>query len=332
MRSLSLPGLLALCACLWCTHARAEDAAPTRNERYAQLLKQGVEAFTQGQWQEAREAFERAHAIDPTARTYRGLALCDFELGNYARSARLLEAALRDPRRPLTPELRVQVLRTLERALRDAGRVHLVVPEDVTELRVDGNLESLPEGGMLLLDPGPHTLELVHEGREPIIRQLEVQNGASQNLIIASVSTRQEPDALQPTAAEAPAPALALQPTAAEATPRIWSWVALGLTGAVGAGTLALAVATREKHAQFSEQREAYAARLAAGEGGRPPSAGLKESGQRLELLTNVGLVGCGVLGVATVALFVFEKPGLEKAVQVRAGLGPGGLSLHGEF
>ena len=333
MRSLiSWAGLAALYACLCCAPVSAQEAAARAPDtRYAELLKQGVDAFTGGEWQAARAAFERAHAIEPTARTYRGLALCDFELGNYARSVRELEAALSDSRRPLTPELRTQVLRTLERALRDAGRVRLVLPQGASELRVDGRVEPLPEGGVVLLDPGSHTLEVSLEGREPITRQLQIDNGETQNLFIASVSARRSE--LQPSAAERPErPLQRLQPTAAVASsPRIWSWVALGLTVAAGAGAAGLGLAANEKHTAFSAQRQAYAARLAAGDSGMPPSELIKRSGQRLELLTNVSLAGCALLGVATVTLFILERPE-DKPLQLRAAVHPGGLSLQGQF
>jgi len=322
--------LLTLCACLCCARVAAEDGAS--EARYAELLKQGVDAFTRGDWQAARAAFERAHAIEPTARTYRGLALCDFELGNYAHSVRELEAALSDPRRPLTPELRTQVLHTLERAMRDAGRVRLVLPEGVSELRVDGSVQRLPEGGVVLLDPGSHTLEVSVEGRPPIRRRIEIDNGESHNLIIASQPARH--GELQPLGAGPPPlqPLPHPQPTAAGPAPRIWSWVALGLTAVAGAGAVGFAVAASEKHAAFSQQREVYAARLAAAESGMPPSEQLKRSGQRLELLTNLSLAACAALGVATVTLFVLEQPASEQPVQVRAALHPGGLTLHGRF
>lgn len=333
MRS-RIPRLLAvLCLCLACArvHAQQDDA----HARYADLLRQGVDAFTQGEWQSARAAFERAHAIEPTARTFRGLALCDFELGHYAQAIRELESALSDPRRPLTPELRAQVLRTLERALRDVGRVHLVLPEGASELRVDGRVEPLPEGGTLLLDPGPHSLQLVFEEREPLTRQLEIENGVTQNLIFASAPPRRQDSRPLPAASrsEAPAPLpTAPQPIAAEAgAPRLWSWLALGATCALGAGTAGLAVATADKHAQFSKQRDTYAERISAGEPGVPPSDRLRRSGQRLELLTNLGIAGTAVLGAATVALFVLERPGRESA-QTQLGVTPGGLVLSGRF
>ena len=51
-----------LCGCVCGSQVRAQDTSPRRNAHYADLLKQGVDAFTQGQWQEARGAFERARA------------------------------------------------------------------------------------------------------------------------------------------------------------------------------------------------------------------------------------------------------------------------------
>ena len=111
-----------------------------------------------GNWGEARIWFRRAHELSPTARTFRSLGLCDFELRHYVEAIEEFEASLKDERRPLTAELRQQVEQTLERSRQYVARYTLHVPGPVQELEVDGKSRPLPPQGELLLNPGAHSI------------------------------------------------------------------------------------------------------------------------------------------------------------------------------
>lgn len=73
----------------------AEDLAKARD-----LFRNGVEAYTQGRWQEARDAFEAAYAIAPKAPVLYNLARVEQKLGNAKAACEHLEAYVRQASPP----------------------------------------------------------------------------------------------------------------------------------------------------------------------------------------------------------------------------------------
>lgn len=303
-------------------HVRADA------DDYQRLLRDGVNEFAAGNWGEARLLFRRAHELSPTARTFRGLALCDFELRHYVEAMEECDAALHDTRRPLTPELRQQVQQTLERAREYVAHYTLRVPGAVHEVEVDGKTRTLADHGELLLDPGSHTVSVQPASGPAITRELTVEVGAHEELAL-----------LPPTAAEpAPVPEAPVaqplsvpsepvqQPAAQSGSPRVYSWVAAGLTGAFGVGIAAFGLTATAKHSEYMRQ-------IAAGS---VPDPKLKSSGQTLATLTTASIVGCAVAAAATVTLFIVEgdkhDDDAAPSASLRAGVGPGGVVLHGTF
>lgn len=320
-------GLWLLLAAWFCSPLSAALAQPDSAE-YAGLLRDGVQEFGLGNFGEARLLFSRAHELTPTARTFRGLGLCDFELRHYVSAIEELEAALNDQRRPLTPELRTQVEPLLERARQYVGRYRLRVPPGVSNVKVDGKVRPLPPpGGELLLDPGPHNIEVRPGGSPTIARELSVEVGAREELTLLPVPVPSQPTAAAPPL-EPPqllaAPSIAPEPAPAEASPRVFTWVAVGLTGAFGASILGFGLGAKAKNNAYRDQIDM----------GRVPDPELKTSGQTFETLTNVSIVGCALSAAAAVTLFFVEggkrKP--ETAASVQAGLVPGGAFVTGRF
>jgi hypothetical protein len=72
--------------------AETEAASP----EYQRALDAAVAAHRQGRWTEAYAALTQAHAIAPSARTYRALGMTAFELGNYLESYRALRGQASD--------------------------------------------------------------------------------------------------------------------------------------------------------------------------------------------------------------------------------------------
>jgi hypothetical protein len=319
LRALCLAVMLAL---PWfCEVVRAQD------DSYLRLLRDGVEEFGLGNWGEARLMFLRAHEIAPTARTYRGLGLCDYELRHYVDAIAELEAALSDPRRPLTPELRSQVEPVLGHAREYVARYKLRLPAGVTSLDVDGKSRQLPANGELLLDPGEHTLQVKLSNAAPIERAVTANVGAREELTLLPPSDASVSDS---TTAAPPPLSAALMPTEAESvtpenSPRVWTWVAAGLTGAFGAGVVGFGLAAHAKNVAYKDQ-----ARM-----GVTPDAELKRTGQTFETLTNISIVGCALSGAAAVTLFFVEgRPTSRERsnVALQAGVTPTGAYVRARF
>src|SRR6185312_15422136 len=76
--------------------AAAENAAAqahAANDEYAKTIENAVLEFDSGNWPEARVLFEQAHALRPSARTLRGMGKVSFELKEYVRAQKELNAS-----------------------------------------------------------------------------------------------------------------------------------------------------------------------------------------------------------------------------------------------
>ena len=110
-RSTSLKPAVALLLAVFVTlpsgsPARAEGAALETRDDYRALVKQAVREFEASNWPEAFALFKRAHELEPSARTLRGIGLAAYEMRDYVQSIGYLQTALEDQRRPLSPAQR----------------------------------------------------------------------------------------------------------------------------------------------------------------------------------------------------------------------------------
>jgi hypothetical protein len=326
-------------ACMLCTFVTllaTSRATAQSNAELEALLKEGVAEYAAGNWGEAHLLFSKVHAAAPTARTFRGLGLCDYELRHYAAAVGEFEASLADQRRPLTPQLRQQVEHALERARQFVARYHLQLPDGVDQLIVDGAQRPLPADRILLLDPGAHVVSVRTAQGEELAQDLSADVGVQAELVFASKPRHPGLAADAARQPEITAPAPASPPSAAGRT-RVLSWVALGLTGAFGAGIVVAGLGAQAKHDAYVTQQRNYEAAIMAGEPGTPPDEHLKSTGQTLQLLTNISIVACAVSAAATVVLFVVEGRGATSEqpsgqAALTLGVSPLGIQASGAF
>lgn len=161
----------------------ATDTAPASAE-YSHIIDEALEEYRLQHYEEARSLFERAHAIEPSARTLRGLGMVEFELRHYVRASELLEEALKSEVRPLTPEQRDAVERLLARTRLYIGEYKLSVRPDPIQLsiEVDGKPVALSPDRRVVLEAGEHTLRVSAPNAEPTVLKLDAKGGAAQTL------------------------------------------------------------------------------------------------------------------------------------------------------
>jgi tetratricopeptide (TPR) repeat protein len=313
--------------------ARA-DARAEEGSEYDRAIRAAVSEYEAGSWHEARALFRRAHELEPSARTLRGLGLTAFELRRYVDAMAELEAALTDARKPLTPEQRDQIVPLLGRIRQYISVFDVsLVPADA-ELLVDGVLVHL-EAGRLSLDPGEHTVVARAQGHEESRTVLRAEAGTERDLTIVlepSAPPEREPGLAEgepdPQGDETPAPALAAreppQPSAAPARPRrVWTWVLAGAslaTSLVGAGLHAGAFRKAERFRDCKADPE------------REDCGPLKTSGEALfagAIGTYVG--GALLLGGAVTAFFM-EGRGTERPGRAALLVGPTSVRLSARF
>lgn len=184
----------------------AAQQAPTgdASSEYRQLIKQALDEFQRGNWDEAAGLFAQAHRVSPSARTLRGMGLSAFEGRRYVDSLEQLRAALLSEVNPLTPAQRQEVADTVARAEHYVAKLQLTVTPQSAEVFVNG--EAVPNNGgerLILLDPGLVEIRAVSPGHQLELRQLRMISGANQHIELRLAPTSGEP--LTPTAADASA-------------------------------------------------------------------------------------------------------------------------------
>lgn len=223
-------------------HAAPPKAKPAEAQSEPQvkaILREAVQEFDLGNWTEARALFERAHELQPTARTFRAIGLSAFEEKSYAAAVWNLSQSLTDTRNPLDAAQRTKVEDVLRRARGFVAEYKLELTPSGAELHVDGRSPTLVDG-KLLLDPGEHTVRLSAAGYESTERRISARPHENGFLHIAlspegvAQAAPVAPDTEQPPVAE---PSVAKS----QARPR-FSTRQIAAMGVAGAGVASLAV------------------------------------------------------------------------------------------
>lgn len=305
------------------TPAAAAPPAPVAATEYDALVLRALAEYDAGRWDEARELFERAHGLDPTARTLRTIGMTAFNQADYVAALQHLEAALVDARRPLTDEQRTHVLGLIDRASRQVGRYRVRLAPSSASLLVDGAAPALLSEDELVLLPGRHVLRVTALGHRPLERTLEVRGQERAKLELALEPEGSSP-ATPPLAATGPA-ASASDSAALGAETHGGSGsstlgiVSLSIGGAalIASGvTLALALSDK------SELDDGCTKRVC------PPA--LEDTRSRYQTLRIVSPValGVGVLGAALGTVLLLSAGDDEAGEQ--AWLVPEGLGVRG--
>lgn len=146
-----------------------------------------------GNYVEAQAQFEYAHSLSPSARTLRGLGIVAFEMKRYVEAETHLQAALVDPRKPLSEHMRLQTEQLLARTRRYLGTLQLAgVPADA-ELLLDDRKVGQHADGEYRLAIGDHTLQVVPEGQPARRRQFRLSSGKTLRIDLDLTPARQLP-------------------------------------------------------------------------------------------------------------------------------------------
>jgi hypothetical protein len=151
---------------------------------YRNLIRDGLAEYDAFRFEEARSLFLRAHAMSPSARTHRAIGMTCFELRDYVCAVRNLATALKDDRRPLSPEQRKHAEDLLSRSQMFVDVFTLAVTPDSARVLVDGAAMELERDGTLLLDAGNHTVEATAPGMTARSFPVSVKGGQHRQLAV----------------------------------------------------------------------------------------------------------------------------------------------------
>jgi hypothetical protein len=188
------------CLCLLsAAPLRAEDAPPGKNAQYRELIEKALQEYALGHWPEARVFFGDAHALWPNARTLRGLGMTCYEERSYVEAIGYLEQALENKTQPLTPKLSTEAKGILLQAKRFVTSALVEITPSGAKVSIDDQPAKLRPSGIVMLNPGEHSLQVSHPGYHTEHRTLHAEAGRELRVQIDLRSVEE----LQPVAAGA---------------------------------------------------------------------------------------------------------------------------------
>jgi hypothetical protein len=290
--------------------ARAQATDASNADAYPQLIGQAVDEYNHANWAEARTLFAQAHAIQPSARTERGIGLSAFELRDYVDAVAHLRDALDDQRNALSPEQRGEVGEVITRAQRYVGAVHVEIVPDNAELLINGQRADKLE---FELNVGDYDFAAKAPGYANAALKVNVQGGRANTLRLELVPMKDAP----PPTASRNASIESADASAATQSPiqPILGWTAIGLSAA----SLALGVAFEIERGNDLSRRDAICrtgAESDCDERAQPRVDALTAQARTAGTIGTVALITSAAFAAAGIALLL-TAPSSERAEQV---------------
>jgi hypothetical protein len=313
--------------------AVADDASilPDAEASYRRAVQDGVDEFEAGHWVEARAAFRRAHALRPSARTFRGIGLSAFAAGDYVEAVDSLVHALSDVRSPLTEDQRVEVDHTLERARGRTGRFRVELDPADALLQIDASPVLLDEVGILVLPLGQHVMIASRPGYTRAQQLLVVRGGEEGSVRLTLVPQATVPVAPfeRPRSRERDA-GLVSQPASRPPWPatRTWGWITLGAAPALAlaAGVVWWTGASKADQVVSECRQQGGCTRGELGQKQSDASLSAHQTWTTVALATAVASAAAGVVLLSVSAHAGTSAPGGPRpTATILAGPGPSG-------
>ncbi|HKP61077.1 MAG TPA: tetratricopeptide repeat protein [Polyangiales bacterium] len=247
---------VAAAICLGLLYCVAPQQARGETPDYDALIAQASAAYGEKRYEQARDLFEQAHVLQPSARTLRGLGLTAFALDRHAQARQELESALADPRKPLPREQRREVNDVLAWMKQRLGALRLELSPEHALALVD---DKAAIAGLNLFELGEHVLSVratgyvnqeqrfVLEREVPLELRIQLQPQPPAAVAVAEPAPPPAPPVqLQPALAvrdEAPA-----KSESGSVFSRWWFWTIAGVV--VATTVVAVVVASHEPSPQ----------------------------------------------------------------------------------
>lgn len=318
MRSLSVQVLLAVGLTFISGFAVREIALaePVSAASYEETIRHAVEEYSLGHWTEARFFFARAHALNPNARTLRGLGLTCYESRNYVEAIAYFNQALHSNEQPLTDKMRADITQLLAQAQQFVTRVIVTLDPTNAELEVDNVARELPADHVVLLDPGEHELAASAAGFRPERHTLTAEGGELR------VDLRLQAVDAGAGVVKGPVQPVTPPPAAEPGSGNLAPYIVMGAGGAaLVAGAVLVGIAAADKHAV--EHAE---------EGATWPELEPRYNRGRTFFPVGFALMGVGLAGVAAGLTWKLWPANQERAPTARLQLSPSGIELSGKF
>lgn len=224
MRSLSILVMLALAA----------TASADSKQRAEKLFEDGRKYLANGEYSLACTAFEESQAVEPAIGTQLNIALCYEKWGKLAAAYTVYLEAERQARE--VKDKRSTVARKQADAIEPKlARLRVIVPDGIDPYAIylldEKEIEVAKLAGELVLDAGPHEIEVRVAGAPPTKNAITLEAGQRAKLELALPAK-----AKQPVPVTRPAPAPVVTITTTRSRPRLFGGIGLVAAGAVATG------------------------------------------------------------------------------------------------
>jgi hypothetical protein len=320
--------VLALALALVCaasaSTASAQAGASSPSE-YELSLSRALEAHARGDYERAREYMERAHQLEPSARTERGLGIVAFAQGKYLAAIRHFDAALASAVKPLPDDLRSATADLLAHAWAQVARCELRVEPSAAEVSIDDAPPDYYAEHVVVLTPGTHVLSVRAGDHAPATLQVETKPG-EQRVLQVVLAPLAAPGVVEKIVYRDRGPRALDKP---EPSPGFYTPEVRRVAGALGGGlVVAGGVVWGVGYKRFKEVRDLCQTKE---DGCTKSQAQAGFDRRHIGTYATAGLVTAGV-GLA----FLVTMGGLEiwqlrqRALAVEASAS--GLAVHGQF
>jgi hypothetical protein len=161
-----------------------------------ELWYRGVDAFRNGRYEEARQAFAECYALMPKSDVLRNLSISEIQSGHYVAAARHLTTLLAGS--DLPPNVREEATKRLEQAEAQIGKLNITVDVPGATVNIDGApVGRTPLDGSWYIEPGQHEVIVSKQGYPNETRQIYALAGVAMpiNVSLESLRREQERDA-----------------------------------------------------------------------------------------------------------------------------------------
>ena len=156
------------------------------------LWYQGVEAFREGRYEEARVAFDECYRLMPKSDVLRNLSISELQSGHYLSAARHLRQLIATPGE-LPEKVREEAQTRLTQAEAQVGQLALTVDVREAEVSIDQQvIGRSPFAETWYVEPGQHEVSIAKPGYPTEVRQIFALAGVTIPLDVSLEELRRE--------------------------------------------------------------------------------------------------------------------------------------------
>ena len=170
--------------------------SPAEVKKARELWYRGVDAFRNGRYEEARQAFSECYALMPKSDVLRNLSISEIQSGHYVAAARHLTTLLSGS--DLPPNVREEATKRLAQAEAQVGKLNITVDVPGATVNIDGApIGRTPLDGSWYIEPGQHEVNVSKQDYPAETRQIYALAGVAIpiNVSLESLRREQERDA-----------------------------------------------------------------------------------------------------------------------------------------